>query len=84
MVLRTADLLVDYVNGFALGKAGGPLGEPGERDPFRALLEAQSAERFPALRRVYEGVTEEESRSEFEYGLDVILAGLEATRARQW
>ena len=46
MVLRTADLPVDYLNGFALG-------EPGERDPFRALLEAQPAERFSALRRVY-------------------------------
>ena len=40
MVLGAADLLVDYVNGFALGEAGGPLGVPGERDPFRALLEA--------------------------------------------
>ena len=65
MVLRAADLVVDYVNGFALGEAGGALGEPGERDPFRALLEAQPAGRFPAPRRVYGGVTEEESRSDY-------------------
>lgn len=77
-VLRAADLVVDYVNGFALGEAGGPLGGPGERDWFRALLRAQPADKFPELRRVYDGVTEEESRSDFEYGLDVILAGLEA------
>ena len=83
MVLRAADLVVDYVNGFALGEIEGLLGEPGERDAFRALLEAQPADRFPALRSVYDGVTEEESRSDFEYGLDVILAGLEASRARE-
>ena len=83
MVLRAADLVVDYVNGFALGEAGGPLGGPGERDRFRALLDAQPAGRFPALRRVYGGVTEEESRSDFEFGLDVILAGLEASRVAE-
>ena len=83
MVLRATDLVVDYVNGFALGEVGGPLGEPGERDPFRTLLEARPAEKYPALRRVYGGVTEEESRSDFDYGLDVILAGLEAVRARE-
>jgi hypothetical protein len=26
VVLRAADLVVDHVNGFALGEAGGPLG----------------------------------------------------------
>jgi hypothetical protein len=80
MVLRAADLVVDYVNGFALGEAGGTLGQPGERDRFRALLDAQPAGKIPALRRVYEGVTEEESPSDFEFGLDVIHAGLEASR----
>ncbi|MDQ4126705.1 MAG: TetR/AcrR family transcriptional regulator C-terminal domain-containing protein [Actinomycetota bacterium] len=83
VVLRAADLVVDYVNGFALGEAGGTLGGPGERDWFRALLEAQPTDKYPALRCVYDGVTEEESRSDFEYGLDVILAGLEAARAGQ-
>ena len=80
IILRAVDLVVDYVNGFALGEAGGSLGEAGERDPFRALIEAQPAEKYPALRRVYGSVSEEESRSDFEYGLDVILAGLEAQR----
>ena len=82
VVLRAADLVVDYVNGFALGESGGPLGGPGEREWFRALLEVQPADKFPGLRRVYDGVTEEESRSDFEYGLGVILAGLEASRTQ--
>jgi hypothetical protein len=57
-------------------------GGPGEREWFRALLEAQPADKFPAQARVYDGVTEAASRSDFEYGLGVILAGLEASRIR--
>ena len=52
MVLRAADLVAYYVNGFALGEVGGPLEQPGERDLFRALLDAQPAGKFSALRHV--------------------------------
>jgi AcrR family transcriptional regulator len=64
------------------GGGWGSPGGPGEREWFRALLEAQPADKFPALARVYDGVTEAASRSDFEYGLGVILAGLEASRIR--
>jgi hypothetical protein len=46
------------------------------------LPEAQPADKFPELARVYDVVTEAASRSDFEYGLGVILAGLEASRIR--
>jgi hypothetical protein len=82
VVLRAAELVVNYVNGFAPGEAEGPLAGPGEREWFRALLEAQPADKFPALHRAYDGVTEAGSRSDFEYGLGVILVGLEASRIR--
>ena len=76
-ILRAVDLVVDYANGFALGEAGGELGRPGEREGFQAFLEARPAGDYPALRSVYAGVTEREARSDFEWGLEVIIRGLE-------
>lgn len=76
-VLRAVDLVADYVNGFALGEIGGELGGAGEREGFRAFLEAQPADEYPALRSVYASVSEREARSDFEWGLEVIIRGLE-------
>ena len=81
-VLRTADLVVDYVNGFALAEFSGPLGQPGDRRELLAQLEERPAERFPAMRRVLGALSDDELRVDFEFGLDVILSGLERIAGR--
>jgi hypothetical protein len=77
-IVRAADLVVDYVNGFALAEAAGPLGQPGDRRELLARLEAQPPGRFPTMRRVFGALSEDASRADFGFGLDVIIAGLEA------
>lgn len=77
-IVRAADLVVDYVNGFALAEVSGPLGQPGDRRQLLARLEASPTERFPAMLGVFGSLTEDETQADFEFGLDVLLAGLEA------
>lgn len=79
MVARAADLVVDYVNGFALAEVAGPLGRPEDRRELLALLESQSEGSVPAMRRVFGALSEEELPADFEFGLDVLISGLEAT-----
>lgn len=78
MIVRGADLVVDYLNGFALAESSGRLGQPGEREELLTRLKQPPPERFPTMRRVFDSLTEEEIRANFEAGLDIILAGLEA------
>lgn len=78
MIIRGADLVVDYLNGFALAESSGRLGQPGEREELLIRLKQHPPERFPTMRRVFGSLMEEEIRADFEAGLDIILAGLEA------
>ena len=77
-VVRAADVVVDYVTGFALAETARPLGEPGDRREVLDQLRARPTEQLPSLRRVFGGLTEDQLRGDFEFGLDVILAGVEA------
>jgi TetR/AcrR family transcriptional regulator, tetracycline repressor protein len=77
-VVRAADLVVDYVHGFALAEASGPVGASGERRELLAGLGRQPTGRFPALRGVLGGLNEDELRADFAAGLDIILAGIAA------
>lgn len=77
-VVRAADLIVDYLNGYALAARSGRVGQPGERDEIRARLAALPADRHPALRRTLAAVRDDEVRGDVAAGLEIILAGVAA------
>lgn len=82
-VARAADAVVDYVNGFALAEAGGPLGGTGDRRGLLELLEDRPEGGVPAMRRVFGALSEEEMPADFEFGLNVVVSGVEAVAARR-
>lgn len=81
-VVLAADVVVDYVNGFALAEVSGPLGSPGDRKGLLDLLDEQSEENVPVMRRVFGALANEELSTNFEFGLQVILDGLQAYSGR--
>lgn len=78
MIVRASDLIVDYVNGFALAEVSGPVQPSGGWSELLALLDDHPPEQFPALRYVYGNLTGEDLANGFEAGLDIILAGIAA------
>ena len=46
-MVRAADLVADYVNGFALVEAAHPPGHPEDRCKLLARLEAEAADKLP-------------------------------------
>ncbi len=82
-IVRAADLVVDYLNGFALAEASGALGEPDEQREMLAMLDARPQGGLPAMRRTLEALAGENLGTDFEFGLEVVLAGLEATCGRR-
>ncbi len=81
-IVRAADSLVDFVHGFALGEAANPSGEFDIGSELLPRIEAQPAEKAPALRRVFGALGEEGARYDFdagfEAGLDILVKGIEA------
>ena len=75
--------VVDYVNGFALAEASGALGEPNEQREMLEVLDARPQEELPAMRRTLEALPRGDLGTNFEFGLEVVLAGLEATARRR-
>jgi hypothetical protein len=51
--VRTADSLVDFVDGFVLGEASNPSGQFDVGWELMARIEAQLVEKVPTLRRVF-------------------------------
>lgn len=78
MVIRAADLIVDYVNGGVLAQIAGPLGQPEERRDLLIQLDDHPSERFPVLRRVLGRLPAAALQADFEAGLEIILAGIES------
>jgi TetR/AcrR family transcriptional regulator, tetracycline repressor protein len=77
-MLRAADTLIDFLNGFALGERNTILGEPGERNSIVQMLQSYSSDQFPAMRRLYAQLSEEEMRGDFDSALNILIAGIEA------
>jgi TetR/AcrR family transcriptional regulator, tetracycline repressor protein len=77
-VLRAADTVIDFLNGFALGERNITLGEPGERSSVVKLLENYPPDQFPAMRRLYAQLSEDEMRGDFDTALNILIAGIEA------
>lgn len=78
MIVRASDLIVDYVNGFALAEVSGPVGQTTEWQELSVLLDEHSPDQFPAMRYVLSSLTGEDLADGFEAGLDIILAGIAA------
>lgn len=76
-IVRTADLIVDYLNGFALAESSGRLGQPSERQELIARLNEQHPEQFPTMHWVFNNLREDEVQANIEVGLEIILAGIE-------
>jgi TetR/AcrR family transcriptional regulator, tetracycline repressor protein len=78
-IVGAVGVVVDYLNGFALAEASGVLGGPDEHREMLEMLDARPQEELPAMRRTLEALTGEDLATDFEFGLQVVLAGLEAT-----
>ena len=78
-VVRAADLIVDYANGFALAEATSPLSQLDDRSDLVSSLRDHPPDRFPTLRRLLAALDATDLAADFDFGLDVILAGLAAT-----
>src|SRR5262245_40544846 len=76
-VIGAIELVVDWVNGRVLPEAEALAASD---DPVVAFLAGQPEDRFPALRRLLAPSPDRRPRDGFEFGLDVIVAGLEAGR----
>lgn len=76
-IVRTADLVVDYLNGFALAESSDRIGKPGERQELLRRLSEQPPEQFPTMRWVFNHLTQDEIQADIEVGLEIILAGIE-------
>lgn len=84
LVVRAADVVVDFVNGAALALAS-PL-TPGVDtvEAFEAELTATPAERRTSVqRRILADRDLLEHRDSFDFGLDVILSGIDQLRSRR-
>ena len=82
-IVGAVGVVVDYLNGFALAEASGALGEPNEQREMLEMLDARPQEELPAMRRTLEALPSGDLGTNFEFGLEVVLAGLEATTKRR-
>jgi TetR/AcrR family transcriptional regulator, tetracycline repressor protein len=84
-ILGAVGVVVDYLNGFALaGASGAALGDPDEQRQMLGLLDARPRGELPAMRRTLEALAAEApGKDAFEFGLEAVLAGLEATAGRR-
>jgi TetR/AcrR family transcriptional regulator, tetracycline repressor protein len=77
-VLAAVNVAVDYVHGAVLPAAARPPEHDQPPASLRSELERQAGERFPALRWLAAELGEDEDADDFEGGIDVIVAGLDA------
>ena len=82
-IVGAVGVVVDYLNGFALAEASGALGEPNEQREMLEMLDARPQEELPAMRRTLEALPSEDLGTNFKFGLEVVLSGLEATARRR-
>jgi TetR/AcrR family transcriptional regulator, tetracycline repressor protein len=82
-VVGAVGVVIDYLNGFALAEASGALGDPDEHRKMFELLDARPREELPAMRRTLEALPNEDLGMSFEFGLEVVLSGLEATASQR-
>ena len=75
-VVMASNLIIDYLNGFALGESSGHMGQPGEYAKFYDLLATLPAERYPTMRAIYGALDEATLQTHATGELELILAGI--------
>ena len=81
-IVGAVGVVVDYLIGFALAEASGAVGESDEQREMIEMLDARPRGELPAMRRTLGALAGEDLGTDFEFGLEVVLAGLEATAGR--
>ena len=82
-IVGAVGVVVDYLNGFALAEASGALGDPDEQREMMGLLDARPRGELPVMRRTLGALSNEDLGTDFEFGLEVVLSGLEAAADRR-
>jgi TetR/AcrR family tetracycline transcriptional repressor len=82
-IVGAVGVVVDYLNGFALAEASGALGDPDEQREMMELLDARPQGELPVMRRTLGALLSEDLGTDFEFGLEVVLSGLEAAADRR-
>jgi TetR/AcrR family transcriptional regulator, tetracycline repressor protein len=80
-IASAADVIVDFVNGSVLADVTGDT-DVDAAALFLAELDARPDDDVAAQRRVFAGDRLDESRNSFDFGLDIIMAGLESLSGR--
>ena len=78
LVVRGADTIIDYINGFAIAERAIALDPAAGQREMQAGLAALPPDELPTLRRTLAALGEDEVGPDFEFGLEVVLAGLAA------
>jgi TetR/AcrR family transcriptional regulator, tetracycline repressor protein len=74
---HAVNLLVDFLNGYALGESTGQLADGSEREGRRLLLEEELGTQFPATQEIMRQVAVQDLRANFDAELDLVLAGIQ-------
>lgn len=75
-IIRVTDVIIDYLNGFTFAESSGMMPDNEQRtQEFRASMVIGDEKQYPVTRKIIEGI-EGEIATDFEIGLDFILAGV--------
>lgn len=78
-VVQAADLIVDYLNGWALAAGLGQRKQPGEVQGLATLLKQYPPEHYPTLSRIFAFIGKDEAPGDLEDGLAFLLTGIALT-----
>jgi TetR/AcrR family transcriptional regulator, tetracycline repressor protein len=76
-VMRSADMIVDYTHGVILGQTSRPAGATDWRTVFQQRPKDATGDELVTIQRVFKTLDETDFAVDVEFGLDVIIAGLE-------
>lgn len=76
-ILNAGDLVIDFLNGFALGDRSKTLEQPGEHADVLHQLDTYPQEQFPVLRWLYMQIDSDDMRTRFDASFEIIIAGVE-------
>jgi len=77
-ILHAANLIIDYLNGYALAETSGQLEQSNARQEMLNALAKHPPEAFPVMRMVFNSLAADETQDGGKIELEIILAGIEA------
>jgi AcrR family transcriptional regulator len=75
-IVQAADLVVDYLNGWALAAGLGQVRKPGEAQGLLALLKQYPPENYPTLTSIFSNLVGNKQPTGMDEGLAFLLAGI--------